>query len=122
MTYMTQVLIIDDSIEAANGLAELMCVLGMSARPAYSAQDARSYLATALPNVILLDIGMPETDGFSFMRELREEMAITVPVVALTGYTDEESIAKALDVGFTKVIAKPIDMEYLRRTIISLTV
>lgn len=108
-----RVLIVDDSELAANGLARLLNCLGWDAACVHSAADARNFLVGDV-DIILLDIGMPGMDGYEFIKVLRNEMGLTIPVVALTGYGLEEDKDKALAAGFNAHLTKPIGAKELQ--------
>lgn len=108
-----RVLVVDDSEIAADGLARLLACLGWNATCAYSAAGARESLINDV-DVILLDIGMPDMDGYEFIQVLRNDMGLTIPVVALTGYGLEEDKSKALAAGFSAHLTKPIGTKELQ--------
>ena len=114
------ILVIDDSIDAANALRELLRALGWNAESAYSAEQARAHLAKKRTDIIVLDIGMPGIDGYQFARELREVRHLTIPIIALTGYDSDEHRKRAYDTGFSDILVKPIGMQELRTCISAL--
>ncbi|MES2658001.1 MAG: PAS domain-containing protein [Verrucomicrobiota bacterium] len=110
-----RLLIVDDNKDAAETMAMLQKLRGHVTRTAHTGPDAVSMAVGFLPEVILLDIGLPGMDGFEVARKLRTmpEMRNTF-LVALTGYgtdTDRE-LAKAA--GFDEHLAKPADLNLLR--------
>lgn len=112
-TPLKRVLVIDDSMIAADTLVRLLSLLGWEAVSAYSAEMARTILATPV-DIILLDISMPGMDGYEFVAWLRNEMGLTIPVVALTGHGLKEDKDKAYEVGFTAHLTKPIGQKELQ--------
>ncbi len=108
------ILVIDDSIDAANALRELLRALGWNVESAYSAEQARAHLAKKQTDIIVLDIGMPDTDGYQFAEELRQVLQVTAPIIALTGYDSDEHRKRAYEVGFSDILVKPIGMQELR--------
>lgn len=108
-----RVLVVDDNRIAADALVRLLTLLECEARSAYSAASARASLSTNV-DLILLDIGMPDMDGYEFVQVLRKEMGLTIPIVALTGYGSPEDQEKALAAGFTAHLTKPVGAEDLR--------
>lgn len=115
-----RVLVVDDNAIAADALVRLLTALECNAVSAYSAASARASLATEV-DLILLDIGMPDMDGYEFIRILRNEMGLTTPIIALTGYGSSEDQKKALEAGFTAHLTKPIGVEDLRGMLANLS-
>ena len=112
-----KVLVVDDNSLAADGLVRLLKALGWNAESVYSAREARSYLSTHKPDIVLLDIGMPGMDGYELVAILRNEMKIEVPIIALSGYGLVEDREKALEAGFTAHLTKPVGMKELQETL-----
>jgi two-component system CheB/CheR fusion protein len=69
------------------------------------------------PDVILSDIGMPGMDGFEFIQRLKRTALTAVPVIAMTGYTREQDVKRALAHGFAAHLAKPVDPSKMERLI-----
>lgn len=111
------ILVVDDGTLAADILAKLLRVLGWRAESVYSASDARKYLADVETDLILLDIGMPGIDGYQFATILRKEMRLTLPIIALTGYSYDEDHEKMFASGFTAYLTKPVGMKELQETL-----
>jgi PAS domain S-box-containing protein len=108
------VLVVDDNVDAADSLAELLRLEGHVAECAYGAGDALERAATFPAEVVLLDIGLPEMDGYEVARRLRAEGA-KATLVALTGYGQAEDVQRALDAGFDAHVTKPVELAALRR-------
>jgi signal transduction histidine kinase/ActR/RegA family two-component response regulator len=88
-----------------------------------SAQEAIDALARFRPDVIVSDIGMPGTNGYAMMRRIRAlppERGGRVPAAALTAYVREEDRREALDAGFQRHLAKPVQPDLLAATVASL--
>ena len=111
------VLVVDDRLEAADALAQLLHSLGLRAVGVYSATEAFAHLKHTKVDIILLDIEMPKTDGYQFATMIRKEMNLTIPIIALTGYSYEEvsQKAKAHSIKFAAILTKPIDMKELNK-------
>jgi CheY-like chemotaxis protein len=92
-----------------------------------SASDARGTLAIAEgwgPDALILDIGLPDKDGYQLLRELRTALGRdgdSLPAVALTGFASEEDSRRALEAGFQAHVAKPFDMTGLCQLLAQLT-
>ena len=116
-----KILVIDDNKAAADALVRLFTALGWSAIAHYSAKDAFMHMDEEEVDLIFADIGMPEMNGYDFVKTLRENGYTDVPVVALTGYGLAEDREKALKAGFNEHLTKPVGAEDLRRTVAALT-
>ena len=112
-TALTRILIVDDNMPAADGLAKLMNRIGMQAEARYSGKEALEIADPESHDVFLLDIGMPEMDGYELVKRLREK-GIRSPIIALTGYGLEGDKQKAYDAGFTAHLTKPIGLQEIR--------
>ena len=109
-----RILIVDDNIDAARSLATLQRRRGHDTRTAFTGPDALTAAAEFLPQVVLLDIGLPGMDGFEVARQIR-----TMPelkdafVVAMSGYGREEDLAAAREAGFDDYLVKPLNLARL---------
>jgi PAS domain S-box-containing protein len=113
-----RVLIVDDNTDAADSLAMLLAVRGHETRVAYGAKDALTSAETFRPEVGILDIGLPEIDGYELAKRLRAMSVMTsLRLVALTGYGQVEDQQRALACGFDAHLVKPIDLAALERAI-----
>jgi CheY-like chemotaxis protein len=87
--------------------------------PAESAQQALDLAKRDKPDVVISDIGMPEMDGYEFLRQFRlaGESYLKVPAIALTAFARSEDRTRALRAGFISHVAKPIEPSELLATI-----
>jgi two-component system, NtrC family, response regulator AtoC len=113
-----QVLVIDDDEAAREILVEL---LGRVGYHAFAAADGRSGLdhltsAAMPPQAVLLDLRMPGLDGFEVLRRYRAQGG-QAPVIALAAMDDKESVVKAMRLGASDYLVKPIEPEQLREAI-----
>ena len=118
-----RVLIVDDDIDAREVLEETLSSAGSSVKTANSATKGLELVRSFRPNVILSDVGMPEQDGYAFMRHVRELGARhggDVPSIALTGYARHGDRTLAIAAGFTAHVAKPVVLEELLKLVASL--
>ncbi|HUN82244.1 MAG TPA: ATP-binding protein, partial [Phycisphaerae bacterium] len=112
------VLLVDDNKDAADGLALLLRRSGGEVRVAYSARSALEVLAGSKPSVILLDIGLPEIDGYELARRIRGDPAHHgVRLVALTGYGRESYQKRSVEAGFDVHLVKPVQLEDLEQAL-----
>lgn len=109
-----QVLVVDDNVDAADTLGELVPFWGHDVRVAYDGHQALASIDGFRPDVVLLDIGLSGTDGYEVARQLRSEKKLDgFCLVAVTGYGQEEDRRRALEAGFECHLTKPVDPETL---------
>lgn len=102
-----RVLVVDDDRDAADMLAQLLCLNGIDARPAFGGQHAIGLAATFDPDVIFLDLGMPVMDGYEVIRVLRGDLHSQATIVALTAWDDPKTLERVVAAGFDLHMAKP---------------
>ncbi len=110
------ILVIEDEIDSREFLKRLLEEHGARVTTASSAQEGYQMLVDEVPDVVLSDIGMPEEDGYSLMRRIRES-GFNVPAIAVTAFARPDERARARVVGFDAHIAKPLDPVQLLGTI-----
>ena len=118
-----KVVIVDDEPDALHLLAELLRDEGAEVREASSAVEALAAIERELPDVLVSDIAMPEQDGYQLIRSIRALPPLrggATPAVALTAYARDTDRARALDDGFDRHLAKPVDPEDLMTMILGL--
>jgi CheY-like chemotaxis protein len=111
-----KVLVVDDEPDARALVQSVLEDGGAIVTVAKSAAEGLAAIASGLPDVIVSDIGMPEADGYEFVRRLRQlprEKGGRIPAVALTAYARAEDRRKALLAGFQNHAAKPVDPQEL---------
>jgi CheY-like chemotaxis protein len=107
-----KVLIIDDSLTNNVLLESLLQSVGIDSTLAYSGKEALKILKTEKPSLILLDIMMPDMDGFMVLDHInKNESTQNIPVIMITAKDDNESIMRAKNAGVKDFILKPIDIE-----------
>jgi PAS domain S-box-containing protein len=114
-----KVLVVDNEADARELVSTVLRAEGAEVTTADSAEDALLELARAVPHVIVSDVGMPVTDGYSLMGRVRalSSPSALVPAIALTAYAREEDRRRALAAGFHHYLAKPADPETLVRMV-----
>jgi CheY-like chemotaxis protein len=119
-----RVLVTDDDMNARELLAVVLENAGAELRAAASTEDAIMILETWTPDVVLSDIEMPGEDGYGLIERIRRMAATTdrVVAVAVTAHARPEDRARALQVGFQRHLAKPIDPGELLSVISTLLV
>jgi len=109
-----RILVVDDNLDAADSLAILIRTLGYETKACYSGQQAIDETAAFVPDMVLLDIGMPGLDGFETVSRIRQQRGGDhVIVVAVTGWTRDEDKKRAYDAGFDLHVAKPLHINKL---------
>ena len=110
------VLVIDDEKAYTKVMAMVLGEYGFDSFPANSAKDAWELLKQLTPDLVLLDVMMPEIDGITFLGELREHSELrAVPVLVVTAYT--ETREKAMSAGASGYLKKPFSAQQLRDSI-----
>ena len=111
-----RVLVVDDEADSRDFLAFVLEQAGAEVTAAASASVALQILSQSKPDILLSDIGMPEMDGYMFMRQVRSlesEQENNIPAIALTAYAGEMNQQQALAAGFQRHITKPVAPETL---------
>lgn len=110
-----RVLIVDDNTEAADALGSLLGLLGAEVRVVYDGPAALAAFRAFRPQVVILDLSMPNMNGYDVARSLRRDPAASESVlVALTGWSQPEVGARAVEAGFDRYLIKPIKAAELR--------
>ena len=113
-----RVLVVDDNVDGARTLELLLKSAGHEVAVCHTGSAALAAAQTFLPDVVLLDIGLPGKDGFQVARELRADNKLCRSViVALSGYGQDADRDRTRAAGFDEHLVKPIDFQYLRAAI-----
>ncbi len=110
-----RVLVVDDNIDSAESLADVIRMLGHAADVAYDGPSAVEKAQANPPHVVLCDIGLPGMDGYAVAQALRATQREGMRLVALSGYAQPEDVMRALAAGFDAHLAKPCDPELVER-------
>lgn len=113
-----RILVVDDNQDAADGLSMLLHFDGHHVRTVYSGSDALRAADDFQPQVVLLDIGLPDLDGYEVARRLRARLA-KVRLIALTGYGRAEDRERSEAAGFDHHVLKPVDIDRLQSLLCS---
>ncbi len=111
MTLKNTIVIIDDEVQIRKILSIALESTGYKIIESETAKDGIVQVATSHPQLIILDIGLPDMDGFSVIKELR--MWTNIPVIILSVRNSEEDIVKALDLGADDYLTKPFNTSEL---------
>jgi len=112
------ILVVDDAVDNIVLLSLDLQQQGYRVVTASNGEEAVRVAALANPDLILMDIGMPQLDGLGATRKIRENDALrAIPVIALTAFSTDGFRRAAYDVGFDGYLVKPIDFERLHELI-----
>jgi CheY-like chemotaxis protein len=113
-----RVLIVDDNQDSADSLAALLRLEAHEAQAVYSARQALVQAALFKPDIVLLDIGLPEMNGYELAQQLRQRPELRgTRLVALTGYGQREDRRRAQAAGFDAYLIKPVSLTRLADTL-----
>jgi PAS domain S-box-containing protein len=113
-----RVLVVDDNVDAVDSIARVLRLFGHEVASAHDGPSALARAADFLPEVIVLDIGLPGMDGYEVARRLRAMPAFRrTLIVAATGYGQEDDRRRSRQAGFDHHLTKPVDPEQLRSII-----
>lgn len=116
-----RILIADDNRDSADSLALLLGLHGNEVRTAYDGVETLDVASEFLPDVVLLDIGMPKLNGHEVAKRIREQpWGRSIALIAVTGWGQQEDRRRTSEVGFDHHLVKPIDPEALARMIAQL--
>jgi signal transduction histidine kinase/ActR/RegA family two-component response regulator len=109
-----RILVVDDNRDSAETLALLLQFSGHDVRTAYDGPAALELAQAASPEVVLLDIGLPQMNGLEVARRMRQELGLKdTLLVALTGYGQDEDRRRSQEAGFDAHMVKPVDLDEL---------
>jgi two-component system CheB/CheR fusion protein len=110
-----RVLVVDDNVDAAKSTAAILELAGYSVRCEHDGRSALEAAKLYQPDVIVLDIGLPDMTGYEVAARLRAHPKFNrIPLVAVTGYGQEPDRRRAKEVGIDQHLTKPVDPETLR--------
>ena len=112
-----QILVVDDEIGIRELLFEILRDEGYGVRLAENAQTARSARKEMRPDLVLLDIWMPDTDGITLLKEWAGSGLLTMPVVMMSGHGTIDSAVEATRIGAFDFLEKPISLPKLLATV-----
>ena len=117
-----RVLVVDDNVDAAQSLAMLLEISGHEARMAYDGPTALAAAIDYQPDMVLLDIGLPDLDGYEVAKRIRQEPELkNIVLVAMTGYGRETDRQRSQEAGFDHHLVKPADFGKLQKILASVS-
>ena len=114
---MAQILVVDDEVGIRELLSEILADEGHQVMLAESAGEARRLRERARPDLVLLDIWMPDTDGITLLKEWAASGQLTMPVVMMSGHGTIETAVEATRIGALDFLEKPIALQRLLATV-----
>ena len=114
---MQQILVVDDEIGIRELLSEILSEEGYQVRLAENASEARAFRSRTRPELVLLDIWMPDTDGITLLKEWASAGLLTMPVVMMSGHGTIDTAVQATRIGAFDFLEKPIALQKLLSTV-----
>jgi signal transduction histidine kinase len=108
-----RILIVDDNRDAREMLRTVLELDGHRVNDSADAATAVRLAVEWMPEVVLLDIGLPDVDGYEIARRIRKRVGTAVRLIAVTGYGDPAARHLAVEAGFDELLVKPLDPDRL---------
>jgi two-component system CheB/CheR fusion protein len=114
LRHFQRVLVVDDNVDAANGLRMALELHGLDVVVAHDGRQALREAAARPPDAVVLDIGLPGLNGYDVCRELRRQpWGAAAVILAMTGWGQQEDRRKSKDAGFDAHLVKPVEHDAL---------
>ena len=114
---MANILVVDDELGIRDLLSEILNDEGHNVELAQNAAQARNARVRARPDLVLLDIWMPDTDGVTLLKEWSGSGQLTMPVIMMSGHATIETAVEATKIGAHSFLEKPITMQKLLKAV-----
>jgi DNA-binding NtrC family response regulator len=114
---MANSLVVDDEMGIRELLSEILSDEGHAITLAENAQQAREARALGAPDLVLLDIWMPDTDGVTLLKEWQRDGLLTMPVIMMSGHATIDTAVEATRIGALNFLEKPIAMQKLLKAV-----
>jgi DNA-binding NtrC family response regulator len=114
---MARILVVDDEIGIRELLSEILYDEGHTIELAENAAQARASRLRARPDLVLLDIWMPDTDGVSLLKEWGSQGLLDMPVIMMSGHATVDTAVEATRIGAVDFLEKPITLQKLLKTV-----
>ncbi len=114
---MANILVVDDELGIRDLLSEILNDEGHNVELAENAAQARSARSRSRPDLVLLDIWMPDTDGVTLLKEWSTAGLLTMPVIMMSGHATIETAVEATKIGAQSFLEKPITMQKLLKAV-----
>ena len=111
-----RILVVDDNHDSALSLAMMLSIMGHETRTAHDGESAVATAESFLPDVVLLDIGLPKLNGYEVAQRIREhKWGAAMFLIAVTGWGQEEDRQRSSEVGLNVHMVKPVEPAALER-------
>lgn len=114
---MANILVVDDELGIRDLLSEILNDEGHNVELAENAAQARAARARMRPDLVLLDIWMPDTDGVTLLKEWSTTGALTMPVIMMSGHATIDTAVEATKIGAQSFLEKPITLQKLLKAV-----
>ena len=114
---MATILVVDDELGIRDLLSEILNDEGHTVELAENAAQARSVRTQLRPDLVLLDIWMPDTDGVTLLKEWASSGMLTMPVIMMSGHATIDTAVEATRIGATAFLEKPITLQKLLKAV-----
>lgn len=114
---MANILVVDDEMGIRELLSEILGDEGHVVTTAEDANAARELRLSGAPDLVLLDIWMPDTDGVTLLKEWQRDGLLTMPVIMMSGHATIDTAVEATRIGAMNFLEKPISLQKLLRTV-----
>ncbi len=114
---MANILVVDDELGIRDLLSEILNDEGHTIELAENAAQARAARLRSRPDLVLLDIWMPDTDGVSLLKEWSSSGALTMPVIMMSGHATIDTAVEATKIGAHSFLEKPITLQKLLKAV-----
>ena len=114
---MANILVVDDEMGIRELLSEILSDEGHVILTAENAQQARDARAASVPDLVLLDIWMPDTDGVTLLKEWQRDGLLTMPVIMMSGHATIDTAVEATRIGALNFLEKPIALQKLLKAV-----
>ncbi len=114
---MANILVVDDEMGIRELLSEILGDEGHAIQLAENAQQARDARNAGAPDLVLLDIWMPDTDGVTLLKEWQRDGLLTMPVIMMSGHATIDTAVEATRIGALNFLEKPIALQKLLKAV-----
>ena len=114
---MANILVVDDEMGIRELLLEILNDEGHVVQTAENAREARLARAAGAPDLVLLDIWMPDTDGVTLLKEWQRDGLLTMPVIMMSGHATIDTAVEATRIGALNFLEKPIALQKLLKAV-----
>jgi DNA-binding response OmpR family regulator len=116
-----KILVVDDNHDSALSLAMMLSIMGHDTRTAHDGESAVATAETFLPEVVLLDIGLPKLNGYEVAQRIRKtSWGASMYLIAVTGWGQDEDRQRSTEVGLNMHMVKPVEPSALEKLLATL--